>query len=227
MRFIDTLKAATGPLWDQIHTMPFNAELSTGTLASDVFSGYIIQDAHYLEGFARALAIAASRAPTPAVVGQLSASSTSAVMVESALHGEYMKQFGVSREDFLNTPRSQACDHYLNSLISTAATAPFPVAVAALLPCFWVYYSVGQTLLSQATRQDNPYQAWIDTYAGDEFAQAVEGMLTLTDQLAEKADKELTLAMTEAFKSATWHEWMFWHSAYHQLGWPKPSDDAL
>jgi len=222
MRFIDTLKAETGELWDQIHTMPFNAELSEGTLPSAVFSGYIIQDAHYLEGFARALAIAASKAPTPAIVGQLSASSTSAVMVESALHGEYMNLFGVSRDDFLDTPRSQACDHYLNYLISTAAVAPFPVAVAALLPCFWIYYSVGQALLSQASHNENPYQAWIDTYAGEEFAEAVEGMLALTDTLAEAADDKTKQAMIDAFKRASWHEWMFWHSAYHQRTWPTP-----
>ncbi len=220
MRFIDTLKAAIGPLWEQIHTMPFNAELSAGTLPAEVFQGYIIQDAHYLEGFARALAIAASRAPEPAIVGQLSASSTSAVMVESALHGEYMKMFSVSREDFLATPRSQACDHYLNSLISIAATEPFPVTVCALLPCFWVYYSVGQAL-SQTQTEHNPYQAWIDTYAGEEFEGAVQGMLTLTDKLAETADSTTIAAMTAAFKRATWHEWRFWDSAYHLLTWPE------
>lgn len=220
MRFIDTLKAATGSLWEQIHTMPFNAELSAGTLPADVFQGYIIQDAHYLEGFARALAIAASRAPEPAIIGQLSASSTSAVMVESALHGEYMKLFGVSHDDYLSTPRSQACDHYLNSLISIAATEPFPVAMCALLPCFWIYYSVGQTI-SKTPTENNPYQAWIDTYAGEEFAIAVEGMLTLTDKLAKTADDATKSAMIAAFKRAVWHEWRFWDSAYHQLTWPE------
>ncbi len=221
MRFIDTLKAATGPLWEHIHTMPFNAELSKGTLPAEVFQGYIIQDAHYLEGFARALAIAASRAPEPATIGQLSASSTSAVMVESALHGEYMKMFGVSREDFLATPRSQACDHYLNSLISIAATEPFPVAVCALLPCFWIYYSVGQKL-SASPSTNNPYQAWIDTYAGEEFESSVQGMLSLVDTLAETADEKTKANMTAAFTRATWHEWRFWDSAYHQLTWTQP-----
>jgi thiaminase/transcriptional activator TenA len=220
MSFIDTLKAATGELWEQIHTMPFNAELRDGTLSKEVFKGYIIQDAHYLEGFARALALAASRAPIAETVGQLSASATSAVMVETALHGEYMSLFGISREDFLATPRSQACDHYVNSIISTAAVKPFPVAVCAVLPCFWVYYSVGQRLCAE-TVENNPYKAWIDTYASEEFADAVNGMLDLTNRLGDAADQETQQQMIDAFKQATWHEWMFWHSAYHQLGWTK------
>lgn len=220
MSFTGTLKAAAEPIWTQIHTMPFNAELSAGTLASEVFKGYIIQDAHYLEGFARALSMAASRAPVPETIGQLSASATGAVMVETALHSEYMNLFGVSREDFLATPRSQACDHYVNSLISTAAIKPFPVVVTALLPCFWVYYSVGQKLNTE-TIPNNPYKAWIDTYAGEEFAEAVNDMLDLTNRLGENADEQTKHAMIESFKQATWHEWMFWNSAYHQLGWAK------
>ncbi len=222
MAFIDSLKAATGELWQHIHTMPFNAELSAGTLSKEAFKGYIIQDAHYLEGFARALAMAASRAPTAEAVGQLSASASSAVLVEKALHGDYMALFDVSPEDFLATRRSQACDHYVNSLISIAAVKPFPVVVCALLPCFWVYYSVGQKLHAE-TVVNNPYQAWIDTYAGEEFAEAVQAMLDLTNRLAESADEETKQQMIDAFAQATWHEWMFWHSAYQQMDWPEIS----
>lgn len=225
MSFVETLKAASSPIWQEIHTMPFNAELTAGTLPKEVFRSYIIQDAHYLEGFARGLAIAASRAPNSEIIGQLSASSNSAAVVEATLHGEYMQLFDVTREDFLATPRSQVCDHYMNSLIATVAVDPFPVGVAALLPCFWVYHSVGQQI-SKVSTPNNPYQAWIDTYASEEFSTAVEGMLSLTNQLAETADEQLKAKMTAAFKRAVWHEWMFWSSAYHQLSWPEAKNET-
>ena len=48
------------PLYEKIVAMPFNAELAAGTLAEDRFRHYMIQDAHYLEGFARALSLASA-----------------------------------------------------------------------------------------------------------------------------------------------------------------------
>jgi thiaminase (transcriptional activator TenA) len=52
-------------LYEAIRTMPFNAELAAGVLSEARFRHYITQDAHYLVGFGRALAIAAAKAPNP------------------------------------------------------------------------------------------------------------------------------------------------------------------
>ncbi|MEO0931151.1 MAG: thiaminase II, partial [Pseudomonadota bacterium] len=71
MSFTETLWSDTADLQSAICDMPFNAELAAGTLPSETFREYIIQDAHYLEGFARALALAASRGPDAPAIAQL------------------------------------------------------------------------------------------------------------------------------------------------------------
>ncbi len=222
MSFTASLWADTQDLQDTISTMPFNAELAQGTLPPATFQGYIIQDAHYLEGFARALALTASRAPDPENIARLAGSANGAIAVERQLHDEYMKLYGVSRDDFAATPPSQACDHYVSFLIRSAAVDPFPVAVVSLLPCFWIYHRVGVAIHEKAAA-DHAYRAWIDTYASEAFAASVQGMLDLTDQLAAAADADTRRAMQTAFARSSWHEWMFWHSAYHQMGWPEAS----
>ena len=146
MTFTDTLWSETAELQEAIRTMPFNAELAAGTLPAETFRGYVVQDAHYLEGFARALALAASRAPDPETVARLAGSAAGAIAVERQLHAHYMALYGVGPEDFAATPPSRSCDHYVGFLIRSAATAPFPVAVAALLPCFWIYHRVGLSI---------------------------------------------------------------------------------
>ncbi len=218
MTFTTTLWDQTAALQTRIQEMPFNQQLADGTLPSDTFQTYIIQDAHYLEGFARALALAAARAPDPETIAQLAGSASGAIAVERQLHTDYMARYGVSPSVFAGTPRSQACDHYVSFLLKSAALDPFPVAVAALLPCFWVYQEVGQRIHANAT-PDHPYRAWIDTYAGDDFARAVRGMINLTDRLAEGAGADLRADMQAAFDRSSWHEWMFWHSAYHRQTW--------
>lgn len=221
MSFTDTLWSATADLQETIRTMPFNTELAMGTLPSETFQGYIIQDAHYLEGFARALAMAASRAPGADAIAQLAGSAAGAIAVERRLHGDYMARFGVSPGTFAATPPSRACDHYVSFLISSAAIGRFPVAVTALLPCFWIYHRVGTAIHAEAVA-NNPYRAWIDTYAGEAFAASVQAMIDLTNALADDADDATRNAMQVAFAQSSWHEWMFWHSAYHRTGWPEP-----
>ncbi|MEJ6402092.1 TenA family protein [Yoonia sp. 2307UL14-13] len=218
--FTQTLWSDTADLQEGIRMMPFNAELAEGTLPPGTFREYIIQDAHYLEGFARALALGASKAPDADSIAQLAGAANGAIAVERQLHADYMVMYGVSPADFAATPPSRACDHYIGFLIRSATVDPFPVAVAALLPCFWIYQRVGASIHAKAA-QDHPYRAWIDTYASDDFATAVQAMLDLTDRLAAVADAQMRGAMQTAFRRSSWHEWMFWDSAHRRAGWDK------
>ncbi len=221
MSFTDALWSETADLQAAIATMPFNAELADGTLSPKIFREYIVQDAHYLEGFARALALAAARAPDAQSISRLAASANGAITVERQLHGDYMARFDISPQAFATTPPSRACDHYVSFLIRSVAVDPFPVGVTALLPCFWIYHRVG-IAVHAAAAPDNPYRAWIDTYAGDAFETSVNGMLDLVNHLGAKTDPTTRAAMAAAFARSSWHEWMFWDSAYRREGWPGP-----
>lgn len=219
MAFSEDAWHRNADLYEVVRTMPFNEALAAGTLGEDNFRHYIIQDAHYLIAFARALAVAAAKADEPDGIVQFSEAAKVAIIVERALHADYFRRFGVSAEDFARTPLSPACHHYSSYLISTAWSAPYEVALAALLPCFWVYAEIGRDILSRAATP-NPYQAWIDTYAGEEFHEAVRGVIATTDRVAAKASPEVVAAMHEAFTRATQLEWMFWDSAWRLADWP-------
>ncbi|WOI57738.1 thiaminase II [Palleronia sp. LCG004] len=221
MSFTETLWDETADLQERIRTMPFNTEMASGTLPPETFRFYIIEDAHYLEGFARALALTGSRAPDPATIAQLSGAAAGAIAVERQLHDEYMALYGVTPEGFAAKPPSPACDHYVSFLIRSAATDPFPVAVTALLPCFCIYLRVGQSIHAEAA-PEHPYRAWIDTYAGEDFEAAVTAMLVLVDRLADAADEPTRMAMRHAFERSSLHEWTFWQSAYERRDWQRP-----
>ena len=85
--------------------------------------------------------------------------------------------------------------------------------LGALLPCFWIYAEVGRDIHARAAPA-NPYQAWIDTYAGEEFHAAVRAVIAATDEAADAASPQLRERMHAAFMRATQLEWVFWDSAY-------------
>ena len=199
--------------------MPFNVELAAGVLSEARFRHYIVQDAHYLIGFGRALALAAAKAPTPDRIVQFAKASEVAIVVERALHGSFFERFSITPEAFMQTPLSPTCHHYVSYLLATAYAEPYEIILGALLPCFWVYAEVGRDIHAQAA-PSNPYQAWIDTYAGEEFHHAVQAVIEATNEVAQAASLELRERMHAAFTQATQLEWAFWDSAYRLETWP-------
>jgi thiaminase/transcriptional activator TenA len=206
-------------VYEVIRTMPFNADLAAGTLSEARFKHYITQDAHYLIGFGRALTLAAAKAPNPDRIVQFAKSAEGAIVVERALHGSFFTQYAITSERFMATPLSPACHHYVSYLVATAFAEPYEVLLGALLPCFWIYAEVGRDIHARA-KGGNPYQAWIDTYAGEDFHAAVRAVIGATDEVASTASPSLRERMHAAFTRATQLEWMFWDSAYWLEQWP-------
>jgi thiaminase/transcriptional activator TenA len=206
-------------LYRKILEMPFNTELAAGTLTESRFRHYMIQDAHYLEGFARALSLASAKGLNADHVVHFAGAAQTAIVVERSLHADYFSRFGISPADFAATEPTPACEHYVSYLLRVAALQSFEVTLAALLPCFWIYREVGKHILAHAAAP-NPYQAWIDTYAGVEFDKAVDAVIAVTDAVAANASPTSLEAMHHAFSRATQLEWMFWDNAYRLTSWP-------
>jgi thiaminase/transcriptional activator TenA len=211
----------TGRLLEAIHRHPFNVTLADGTLDPSIFGWYLVQDARYLAGFSRALAVASSRAPTSADGAFLAESAHRALVVESTLHTGYLEVFAGKGFLAAQIPTSPSCLAYVSYLQATAATDPWPVAVAALLPCFWVYADVGTTIRREsAPGPSHPFADWIATYADPGFAQTAATMRSLTDRAASSATPNVRAAMLGAFGRACEYEWLFWDSAWRRETWP-------
>ncbi|MBX6322194.1 MAG: TenA family protein [Rhodospirillaceae bacterium] len=208
-------------LWlrQAIHDLPFNGELAAGTLSRERFQTYIVQDALYLAQYSRALALAAARAPEAAALQAFAQSALGAVAVEQALHERYLSAFGVGPDVLAEAEPSPDCLAYTSFLMATAYGAPWEVLVAALLPCFWIYWDVGRAIAETAA-PDNPYRAWIDPYADVRFGAAVQTGRGLCDRAAAGTTAAVRRRMLAAFVRSSQYEWLFWDGAYRQRGWP-------
>ncbi|RDV14561.1 thiaminase II [Pontibacter diazotrophicus] len=196
--------------------MPFIEELINGTLDQEKFKFYIAQDSLYLADFGRALSLVAARAHTTDHALEFMRFAEGAIVVEHALHAGYFQQLGIQK----STTISPACQHYTRYLLSTAALDQVEVAMAGLLPCFWIYKEVGDYIYKQPQKENNPYQEWINTYAGEEFAGIVKRAINICDEAATKCTPAQQQEMTDAFVTACKLEWMFWDSAWRMEKWP-------
>ena len=219
IRFSEEAWQCTARLCEAIHALPFNTELADGSLSRERFQHYIVQDALYLGQFSRALAIAAAKAPDTGTLQSFGQSALGAVAVERALHEQYLRAFGVDPASLATAEPAPDCLAYTSFLIAAAYHGPWEVLVAALLPCFWIYWDVGCAIARKAA-PENPYRAWIDTYADERFGEAVQKVIAISDRAAEATTGATRAQMLSAFRRACQYEWLLWDGAYQLRGWP-------
>lgn len=217
--FVAEARKANANLRKAIHELPFNRELAAGTLRQDRFQEYLIQDGLYLTDYARALAALAAKAPGPALIAQFAENAAGAVHFEQAMQQTYLAQFGIDAATAQRTERSPTCLGYTSFLLAEAQVGSYETLLAALLPCFSVYAEVGLVIAGSPVA-GNPFQAWIDTYASDEFQNAVAAAEAATDAAALDASPKTRDRMALLFRRSVEFEWMFWDAAYRQEAWP-------
>ncbi len=219
MAFTDELWREIEPIYTAILRHPFLRGLTEGSLPRESFQFYAVQDALYLREFARALSLAAARAPEDTWIIMFNEHAAGALRVERSLHESFFKEFGLTSADVAATPLAPTNLAYCSYLLAVAYGAPFYEAVAALLPCYWIYWEVGKTL-ERAGSRDPLYTRWIGTYASAEFGAVVQAVLDATNEIAGRLGADERRAMSRHFTTTSRYEWMFWHMGYTREGWP-------
>jgi len=218
-RFTAELWAAIRPIWDAILAHPFLRGLTDGSLPRESFRFYAVQDALYLRDFARALSIAAARAPEDEWIIMFNEHAAGALRVERALHESFFREFGIGPDDVAATPLAPTNLGYTSYLLAVAYGAPFHEAIAALLPCYWIYWEVGKEL-ERAGSADPLYARWIRAYASAQYGRLVQEQLRLADRLGRAAGEAERARMREHFVTSSRYEYLFWDQAWKLEGWP-------
>ncbi|MGH7353647.1 MAG: thiaminase II [Candidatus Rokuibacteriota bacterium] len=219
MTFSAELWRAIEPVFAAILEHPFVRGLTDGSLPREAFRFYAVQDALYLRDFARALSIAAARAPQDDWIIMYNEHAAGALKVERTLHESFFGEWGLTREAVAATPMAPTNQAYTSYLVAVAYGAPFHEAVAALLPCYWIYWEVGKAL--ERSGSPNPlYARWIGTYASEDFGGLVRLVIACLDEIASSRSQAERQAMQRHFVTTSRYEWMFWEMGYRRESWP-------
>jgi len=218
-RFSVELWSGIEDTYRAIREHSFVTGLADGSLERSSFEFYVVQDAHYLREYARALSVAAARAPAEAEIAMFNEHAAGAIAVERSLHESFFAEFGLSEEDVANTPMAPTNLAYTNYLLATAYGGSFADLLSALLPCYWIYWEVGKALVSSGS-PDPLYARWIETYGGEDFAEVVNAVLALTDRIGPQLSPAERARAARHFAVTSRYEWMFWDMGYRRERWP-------
>ena len=216
--FISELWNSIEPVYARTLQHPFLKGLADGSLPRSRFQFYLTQDAHYLRAFAQTLSVLAAKAPREDWAVTLNQHAADALKEERQMHESILRSFGVSTEMMKQAPVAPVNYAYTNHLLATAFRQPFVHGLAAVLPCYWIYWEVCKELKKKGSKNPD-YQRWIDQYSGEEYGKAVDQVLRMMDAEAARQSPEARRALTELFRTSARYEWMFWDMAWREEKW--------
>ena len=181
---------------------PFVTGLADGSLPTERFSGYVGQDAFFLEGFARAYALGVAHSRDRATLDAF-ADLLAGVREELRLHDGYAARWGVDLAAVEPVPATSA---YTEFLLATAALGDLGETCAAMTPCMRLYAHLGQALAGRAAPE---YAEWVDTYADPGFEELASTLEALLDRLAVD-----TPSVARAYRRAMELEVAFFDAAF-------------
>jgi thiaminase/transcriptional activator TenA len=215
----DVLWADAAPIYAAILAHPFVTGLTDGSLPRAAFRHYIVQDAHYLRGYAKALAACAAKAPNEDATVMFAEHAAAAIAAERDLHAALLADLGTTSTEAAAEPVAPTTRAYVSYLIATILSGSYAEAVGAVLPCYWIYAQVGEALLA-AGSPDPLYGRWIAMYGGEAFQAVVDAVLAETDRVGATLSPTELDRVREHFTTTSRYEWMFWDAGWRREEWP-------
>lgn len=169
-----------GRVWTDYTSHRFVEGLRTGDLPRASFIHYLIQDYVFLVHFSRAWSLAVVKAETLDEMKVCAGTVDALVNHEMALHVRTCAEQGISEDTLFNAAEADANLAYTRFVMDAGLQGDFLDMMAALAPCVMGYGEIGLRL-GRAGAKDNPYQDWINTYAGADYQGLCEVVGSMID----------------------------------------------
>lgn len=210
--------------WAASFDHPFVRALVDGSLGSDKFKFYQMQDARYLEAIADAFVRIGTRCPAPEDKLWFTEAAKRALQTERSLHLHYGDRLGYGPEDLRSLELTPTNRTYQNHMLERTQRGTRLEALAAVAPCPWLYRELGAEVwdeLGGAVADGHPYADWIRRYADPDPDETMDlgELLGRLNRWAQDQSEGVCGRAMEAFRTSVHYEWMFWEQAWTQQEW--------
>lgn len=214
-------RSAAGEAWRDYTRHPFVEGLRDGSLPREAFLRYLVQDYVFLVHFARAWALAVTKAETIDEMRACAATVHALIDEEMRLHVKTCASEGISEEELFAANEAPANIAYTRYVLDAGHAGDFLDLMAALAPCVLGYGEIGGRLAAESG--ETPYAAWIATYAGAEYQDTCRQVGALIDAAVLRRLGDAPEAtprwprLEDRFLTATRLEVDFWSMALSSL----------
>lgn len=187
--------------WQAYTHHAFVQGLGDGSLPRAAFMHYLVQDYLFLVHFARAWALLVVKADTVEEMRIASATVSALVNDEMNLHVQTCAAAGISEHQLFSAVEETETIAYTRYVLDAGLSGDFLDMLACLSPCVFGYGHIGLRLV-EISAKSNPYQAWIDMYAGGEYQQVCRTVAGLIESASARRLPAFDGGYVEAAKNS-------------------------
>lgn len=201
------------PSWDDYIQHDFVKQLAAGTLASDSFRHYLVQDYLYLIHYTRVMALSVYKSDTLAQMRVGQAGINAMLDMEIGMYLDFCRQWDIPLAQVEGAAESAATIAYSRYILDAAMSGSLAELYAAIAPCLMGYGEIGKRIKAEGFIAGNPYQPWIDVFSSDEFQAITAQNEAQIDALLAEASPAQADKFQQLFDTAARMEVNFWQQA--------------
>ena len=217
MKVSDRLRLKVNDIWESYNEHPFVKGIAYGTLPVDNFRFYMLQDHLYLMQYAKVFALGVIKAEKESDMRIFADLIKATLDTENAVHQDYLKRLGITKEMVDNAEKSLVTESYTNYMISISFKEGLAELAATVLACSWSYKLIGDFMETIPGSKDHEfYGHWINTYTSKEFRDCNDVMIDLVDRLTENYTEKQIENLEKILVDCSRYEYMFWDMAWNK-----------
>lgn len=217
MSTVTRLLKAAEDIWAAYHTHPFVEGLKNGTLDTEKFRYYIIQDYWYLMDYTKAFAVGVAKSKSVEVMKLFSKYIQAILDGEVDVHNGYMGQFGITQEELDSTPIAQANRSYTSYMLRVAYEGGEAEILTAILSCAYSYEVIARRMVEEVpTAPDHPvYGRWVRGYITKRYTENNVILMEMLERLTADYTEAQLRYLEEIFVACSRYELSFWDLAWN------------
>lgn len=222
MPLTEELRHQHHDLWHRMVTHPFVMEMGEGTLPSEKFRTYFLQDYVFVHDLVSMTAMGLAKAPTFLAANQLNQFLTGILNPENDLFVRAFRELGVSEAEYTAASASPITRAFGDFLMRTGLEGSFEDIVTVLYVTEGTYLDWGTRLLEAGKNPRQPlYREWITIHGPQVLGPFVGWLGQHLDGAALASQRP---RLNTIFHTALRYEFLFWEGAYHGCpSWPDQS----
>ncbi len=215
MNLTDELRAKHHDLWERMVTHPFVVEMGEGTLPTEKFAAYFLQDYIFVADLVSITSLGMAKAPDLESAGVLNSFLTGILNPENDLFVRAFKELGVSESEYASVTSSPTTRAFGDFMVRVGHEGDFTDVATVLYVTEGTYLDWGTRLIEWGKQPGNSiYQEWIDIHSPAVLGDFVGWLRDYLDGV------ELTDRIETIFLTALRYEYLMWEVAYHGERWP-------
>ena len=206
------LFSETEDLWKEAVNKPFVKKMADGTLETEKYRRYMLQDYLYLTDYIELLREISESTEKKSLRSFLEKILRETQEEAERVHLPAMRELGIGDTDIQNAVMAQVLQEYVGYMKQQLREEGFVGGLVALLQCSWAYAYIGQTVSEREAERlsASPYKSWFASYTCASYIETNQSWIDASDRETEDLDDTKKLRLCSVFQTCARYENRFW-----------------